>query len=250
VKKWKIISPLVAIALWQVLASAGALGRATPSPWDVLKGLYELVATGLPPGYHLQGHLLWSLVRVFTGFAIALVIAIPLGILMGYSRRLEAVVDPLVEAMRPVPPLAWLPLALVWFGLGLGSSAFIIALGAFFPILLNTVLGVKSVDVRLVEAARTLGASDRTILARVLVPGATPSVITGVRIGMGIAWMTLVAAELIGVRNGYGLGYMIMTARDLARFDLLVAGMVVIGLVGFLIDWLIRLLEKRLLRWR
>jgi len=155
-----------------------------------------------------------------------------------------------VEAIRPIPPLAWAPLALIWFGLGLASAAFIVFLGAFFPILLNTVSGVKSVDPHLVEAARTLGARKRTILGRVLVPGSMPSIIIGMRIGMGIAWMTLIAAELIGVKNGYGLGYMIMTARDLARYDLLVAGMVVIGVVGFLIDWLIRLGEKRLLRWR
>lgn len=248
--KWKVISPLVAIALWQLLASLGALGRATPTPWEVLKGLYDLVTQGMPPGYYLQWHLGASLLRVLAGFGIALVIAVPLGILMGWSKWFEAVVDPLVEVVRPVPPLAWLPLALVWFGLGLGSSSFIIALGAFFPIVLNTVMGVKGVDVRLVEAARTLGARGRTVLWRVLVPGSTPSIITGVRIGMGIAWMTLVAAELVGVKNGYGLGYMIMTARDLARFDLLVAGIVVIGLVGFLFDWLIRLAEKRLLAWR
>jgi ABC-type nitrate/sulfonate/bicarbonate transport system permease component len=109
---------------------------------------------------------------------------------------------------------------------------------------------VKSVDAHLVEAARTLGASRRTILWRVLVPGSMPSIITGVRIGMGIAWMTLIAAELIGVQNGYGLGYMIMTARDVARYDMMVGGMIVIGVVGFLVDWLIRLGEKRLLRWR
>jgi NitT/TauT family transport system permease protein len=187
---------------------------------------------------------------VFTGFAIALVIAVPLGILMGYSEVFKTVVDPLVEVIRPVPPLAWLPLAVIWFGIGLGSAAFIIFLGAFFPIALNTVAGVKSVDPHLVEAARTLGARDRTILGRVLVPGSMPSIITGVRIGMGIAWMTLIAAELVGVKNGYGLGYMIMAARDIARNDLLVAGIVVIGLFGFLIDWLIRLGEKRLLRWR
>jgi NitT/TauT family transport system permease protein len=250
VKKWKIISPLVAIGLWWLLAGLGLLGKGTPTPLAVVKGFGHLVMTGLPPGYHLQGHLAASLVRVFTGFGIALVVGVPLGILMGYSSALETAVDPLVEVVRPVPPLAWLPLAVIWFGIGLASSAFIIALGAFFPIVLNTVSGVKSVDPRLVEAAQTLGARDRTILARVLVPGAMPSIITGVRIGMGIAWMSLIAAELLGVRNGYGLGYMIMTARDLARNDLLVAGIVVIGFVAFLVDWFIRLLEKRLLRWR
>jgi ABC-type nitrate/sulfonate/bicarbonate transport system permease component len=159
-------------------------------------------------------------------------------------------VDPLVELIRPIPPLAWLPLAIIWFGIGLASQAYIIALGAFFPIVLNTVSGVKSVDPRLIEAARTLGAGPRTVLARVLVPGAMPSIFTGVRIGMGIAWMSLIAAELVSVQNGYGLGYMIMTARDLARYDLLVAGMVVIGILGYLFDWLIRLLEKRTLSWR
>lgn len=249
-RKWKIISPLVALALWQILASAGLLGKGTPSPVQVVQGIYDLIVKGLPPGYHLQGHLLASLERVFTGFAIAVVIAVPLGILMGYSKRFEAVMDPLVEIIRPVPPLAWLPLAVIWFGIGLGSAAFIIFLGAFFPVVLNTISGVKSVDPRLVEAARTLGARDRTILARVMVPGAMPSMITGLRIGLGIAWMTLIAAELVGVKNGYGLGYMIMAARDFARNDLVVAGIVIIGLVAFLADWLIRLAEKRLLRWR
>jgi ABC-type nitrate/sulfonate/bicarbonate transport system permease component len=249
VNKWKIVPPLVALALWELLAGLGWLGK-TPTPVQAVRGIYELIATGLPPGYHLQGHLLASLARVFSGFAVAFVIAVPLGILMGAWPLASVIVDPLVEAIRPIPPLAWAPLALIWFGLGLASAAFIVFLGAFFPILLNTVSGVKSVDPHLVEAARTLGARKRTILGRVLVPGSMPSIIIGMRIGMGIAWMTLIAAELIGVKNGYGLGYMIMTARDLARYDLLVAGMVVIGVVGFLIDWLIRLGEKRLLRWR
>jgi len=248
-RKWKIISPLVALGLWWLLAGLGWLGH-TPTPLAVIKGFGHLVATGLPPGYHLQGHVAASLVRVFTGFAIALVIGVPLGIFIGYSKKLEAAVDPLVELIRPIPPLAWLPLAIIWFGIGLASQAYIIALGAFFPIVLNTVSGVKSVDPRLIEAARTLGAGPRTVLARVLVPGAMPSIFTGVRIGMGIAWMSLIAAELVSVQNGYGLGYMIMTARDLARYDLLVAGMVVIGILGYLFDWLIRLLEKRTLSWR
>ena len=139
---------------------------------------------------------------------------------------------------------------MTWFGIGLLSAAFLIFLGSFFPILLNTVTGVKSVDPYLVEAARTLGAGRRTILARVLAPGAMPSIITGLRIGIGIGWMTVIAAEMTGVKSGYGLGYMIMTARDVADYSYVVAGMVVIGLVGFLMDRLVKLLEKRLLRWR
>lgn len=248
--KWKFVSPLAAILLWQLLASAGVLPRGTPSPVDAARGLYDLLAVGLPPGYHLQGHIASSLVRVFAGFGIALVLGLVVGVLMGAFPAFETAADPLVEAVRPVPPLAWLPLAVVWFGIGLASSAFIISLGAFFPIVLNTVSGVKSVDPTLVEAARTLGASRRTIVARVLVPGAMPSMITGVRIGVGIAWMTVIAAELVGVKNGYGLGFMLMAARDLARNDMLVAGIFVIGLLAFLTDTAIRLAEKRLLRWR
>jgi ABC-type nitrate/sulfonate/bicarbonate transport system permease component len=173
-----------------------------------------------------------------------------MGVLMGWSKHLDAVMDPLVEAVRPVPPLAWLPFAVLWFGIGLASSSFIIFLGVFFPVLLNTVAGVKSVDPRLPEAARTLGASETTILGRVLVPGASPSIITGIRIGMGIGWMTLVAAEMTGIKSGYGLGYMILTARDYARYDIVASGIAVIGLLGFGIDSCIRLAEKRLLRWR
>ncbi|MBU4194218.1 MAG: ABC transporter permease, partial [Actinobacteria bacterium] len=161
----------------------------------------------------------------------------------------DTVMDPLVEVVRPVPPLAWLPLAVIWFGIGIFSAAFMIFLGAFFPILLNTITGVKSVDPYLVEAARTLGARRRAILLRVLTPGAMPSIITGVRIGIGIGWMTLVAAEMTGVKSGYGLGYMILTARDVARYDIVVAGMVVIGVVGFLMDRLVKYAEKRLLGW-
>jgi ABC-type nitrate/sulfonate/bicarbonate transport system permease component len=249
VRKWWIISPLAAIALWQILVSAGALGK-TPSPVSVVRGLYQLTVTGFPPGYRLFGHLAASLERVLIGFALAFVIAVPLGILMGSSELLEGVLDPLVEAVRPVPPLAWLPLAIIWFGIGKLSAAFLIFLGAFFPIVLNTVSGVKSVDPHLVEAARTLGAKRGAILARVLAPGSLPSVITGLRVGIGIGWMTLVAAELTGVSNGYGLGYMILTASEAARYDYVVAGMVVIGLIGYLMDRTIRLVSKRLLRWR
>jgi len=248
VRKWKYISPLVALGLWQLLAMVGVLGR-TPSPVDVAEGFYDLIVTGLPPGYYLQWHLLASLERVLVGFAFALVLAVPLGILMGWSRGFDTVMDPLVEVVRPVPPLAWLPLAVIWFGIGIFSAAFMIFLGAFFPILLNTITGVKSVDPYLVEAARTLGARRRAILLRVLTPGAMPSIITGVRIGIGIGWMTLVAAEMTGVKSGYGLGYMILTARDIARYDIVVAGMVVIGVVGFLMDRLVKYAEKRLLGW-
>jgi ABC-type nitrate/sulfonate/bicarbonate transport system permease component len=154
-----------------------------------------------------------------------------------------------VEIVRPIPPLAWIPIAILWFGIGIKSAAFIIFLGAFFPILLNTVSGVRSIDPVIIEAARVLNAGRRFIFLKVLIPGAVPSILTGMRIGLGIGWMSLVAAEFTGVRQGYGLGYMIMTARDIQRPDEIIAGMLVIGLIGLGIDACLRTAERRWVRW-
>jgi ABC-type nitrate/sulfonate/bicarbonate transport system permease component len=184
------------------------------------------------------------------GFALAALVAVPLGLSLGWWRRWRRIVSPLLEVIRPIPPLAWIPIAILWFGIGIQSAAFIIFLGAFFPILLNTVSGVLSINPTLIEAARTLQAKERDIFLKVLWPGAIPSIFVGLRIGMGIGWMTLVAAEFTGVREGYGLGYMIMTARDIQRADEIVAGMLIIGLIGMLIDWVIRIIERRIVRWR
>jgi len=239
-----------ALVIWQLFSWTGVLPlRKIPSPVQVVSALYMLTFQGLPPEYLLHGHVLASLVRVFGGFFFAAVTAIPLGILMGWNRPLRIVVTPFVEILRPIPPLAWIPIAILWFGIGIKSAAFIIFLGVFFPILLNTVSGVLSADVRLIEAAKVLGAKPPQILLKVLTQGALPSVFTGVRIGLGVGWMTLVAAEFTGVKNGYGLGYLIMIARDIQRADAIVAGMIVIGLVGYSIDGVVKRLERRLLEW-
>jgi ABC-type nitrate/sulfonate/bicarbonate transport system permease component len=152
--------------------------------------------------------------------------------------------------VRPIPPLAWIPIAILWFGIGMKSAAFIIFLGAVFPIILNTVAGVLSINPLLVEAAKTLNAGEKDIFFKVLLPGSAPSIFLGMRIGVGIGWMTLVAAEFTGVREGYGLGYMIMTARDIQRPDEILAGMLVIGITGLLINLLLRGCEGKIIRWR
>ncbi|HYA92650.1 MAG TPA: ABC transporter permease [Thermodesulfobacteriota bacterium] len=156
----------------------------------------------------------------------------------------------LFEVVRPIPPLAWIPIAILWFGIGIKSAAFIIFLGAFFPIFLNTISGVLSIHPILIEAALTLHAKEKDIFLKALLPGAVPSIFVGMRIGIGIGWMTLVAAEFTGVREGYGLGYMIMTARDIQRPDEILAGMLVIGVIGLLIDIGLRTVESRTIRWR
>ena len=242
--------PLLVVILWQLLSMLGFLPyQRLPSPVEIAIGMKTLLIDGLPPGYLLDRHALESLFRVFCGFCIAACLGIPLGVLIGWSQKLSDVLRPFIEILRPIPPLAWIPIAIIWFGIGIESAAFIIFLGAFFPILLNTVSGVRAVDVRLMEATKVLGAKERHILLKVLAPGALPSIWTGLRIGLGIAWMTLVAAEFTGVKSGYGLGYVIMVARDIQRPDEVIAGMVTIGLIGYGLDGLLRGGQRRLLKW-
>ncbi|RJX29739.1 MAG: ABC transporter permease [Desulfarculus sp.] len=243
--------PLALLVLWQGLCSLGVFPPyKLPSPLAIIAGLVDLASQGMPPGQRLHWHLLYSLLRVGAGFAAAALIGVPLGLIMGASPRAGRLVSPLIEMLRPVPPLAWIPISILWFGIGLPSAGFIIFLGAFFPIVLNTIAGVTSVSPLLVEAVRTLGAGRREIVRKVLLPGALPNIFVGLRIGLGIGWMTLVAAEFTGVKSGYGLGYMIMTARDIQRPDEIMAGMAVIGLTGLCIDGLVRLLQRRLVPWQ
>jgi ABC-type nitrate/sulfonate/bicarbonate transport system permease component len=250
-EKLKIIFPLVLLVLWQIASSWGFFPpHKIPSPIQILNGVRELIVFGLPPGSSLFLHCFESLLRVGSGFLAALVTAVPLGIVVGRYAVLRIMLTPVIEVIRPIPPLAWIPLAIIWFGIGFQSATFIIFLGCFFPILLSTISGVLSVEKRLIEAAKTLGATEKIIFLKVLIPGSTPSIFTGARIGLGIGWMTLVAAEFTGVKSGYGLGYMIMVARDIQRPDLVIAGMVAIGLLGYLLDVGVRRFESKLLRWR
>ncbi len=247
----RFLPVLLLVALWQLLSSSGAIpANRLPSPVMIVHGLTELATEGLPPGYSLTGHCLASLKRVLSGVAVAFLLALPIGLFMGYWGRVRDLLNPIVEMIRPIPPLAWVPISILWFGIGDTSASFIIFLGAFFPILLNTISGAVSVNKRLIESAVLLGAGRGALFTKILIPGAMPSIITGIRISLGIGWMTLVAAEFTGVRSGYGLGYMIMTARDIQRADQIIAGMAVIGLIGYAMDLIVRRVEARVLKWR
>jgi len=239
------------IGVWELLCASGLVNPVLiPPPHRIVMAIGELLVRGLPAGHLLHRHCLESLLRVSTGFIVATAAALPLGLVLGRSARLRNLCTPVIELMRPIPPLAWIPLAILWFGIGLKSAAFIIFLGCFFPIVLNTISGVVTVDPLLIDAARVCGADDRRMFVRVLLPAAWPSVCTGMRIGLGIGWMTLVAAEFTGVKSGYGLGYMIMTARDIQRPDYVLAGMVLIGVVGYLLDMLLQMLQQGFIRTR
>jgi ABC-type nitrate/sulfonate/bicarbonate transport system permease component len=247
----RFVIPLVLISIWQGLSYIGIIPENKfPSPAGVFYGFNDLLLTGIPPGKLLHLHIVYSLYRVGLGFVLGVSIAIPIGILIGWSKKLREIVNPIIEIIRPIPPLAWIPIAILWFGIGIKSAAFIIFLGVFFPVLLNTTSGVLSVNPRLLDAARSLGADNKDIFFKVLIPSSIPSIFTGMRIGIGIGWMTLVAAEFTGIREGYGLGYMIMTARDIQRPDEIIAGMLIIGLIGLGIDAILSFIEKRQLNWR
>lgn len=212
-----------------------------PPPMAIFSAAWELIVSG-----DLWRHLGDSLKREAVAFLWA-TIAIPLGIAMGWWKAVDEQFDPLMEVLRPIPPLAWIPLSILWFGIGDTQNQFIIFLGIFFPILLNTITGVRGVEPNLVRAARCLGASEWAILSRVVLRAALPQIITGIRIGLGVGWMALVAAELVGASSG--LGFLINDARTILRTDYIIVGMATIGIVGLLIDAAIREVMRRVLPW-
>jgi ABC-type nitrate/sulfonate/bicarbonate transport system permease component len=240
----RLLAPAVVLGVWQCI-STFVLDETTrallPPPTAVAATFFEMIRSG-----ELFRHLFDSLRREFTAFSWAL-IAIPLGVAMGWWKPVHAQLNPLIEMLRPIPPLAWIPLSILWFGVGDTQNQFIILLGIFFPILLNTISGVKSVEPNLVRAARCLGGGEAAVLRRVVLPAALPQIVTGVRIGLGVGWMALVAAELVGANSG--LGFLINDARTLLRTDIVIVGMIAIGLVGLGLDIMIRKLSRRALPW-
>lgn len=232
------------LAVWQAVCSTGWASPALlPSPAAVADTLWYLLREG-----ELARHVGASAARVFQGFAVAAVAALLLGIGMGAYRRLDGFVDLLIQILKPVPPIAWIPLSILWFGIDEGAKVFIIALGAFFPILVSTVDAVRQTDGRFVELARVLELPRSLFIRRIMLPGALPQIMSGLRLGLAMAWMCVVAAELIAASRG--VGFLIMDGRAMSQADLVVAGMVLMGLLGKLSDDLLRLAEQRLIRWR
>lgn len=238
---------VVLFALWEFLAGVWLprgrpeLTTLLPPPTAIGKAAVELIASG-----ELLMHLWQSLKRELIAFAFALA-AVPIGIAMGWSRRVHEQIDPIIEILRPIPPIAWIPLSILWLGIGNAQNQFIIFLGIFFPLLINTIQGVKNIEPNIVRAAQCLGASQWQILKRVVLPATLPQIFTGIRIGFGVGWMALVAAELVGASSG--LGFLINDARSLLRTEVVILGMLTIGLVGLLIDLLIRRIARRVLPW-
>ncbi len=241
----KIAVPIIVlIVLWYLIAEL-----ARSSLTEVIEAFVRLVMEGDSEGYFLIDHVSLSLFRVVIGFALAILTAVPLGMAIGRYRIVDSILNPVVEAMRPIPPIAWIPLAILMFSRNLlGAQVFIIWVGAFFPILINTTTGVKRTEPVHIDVAKTFGASEGEILRKIVIPSAGPEIFAGFRIGFGIGWMCLVAAEMIG--GGLGLGYLVLIMWQVGRTGAVIISMLMIGLIGFLFSYFFLFIEKRLLKWR
>ena len=241
--------PVVVLTLWH-FATYGRKFSLVPPPSEVAKELWDLAFGGIYDDAYSQTlyiHLLASMSRVYGGFALALLVALPLGLMIGRIPFVRKLLDPTLQVLRPIPVTAWLPLAMILFGLGPKSAFFLVCLGAFYPILVNTIFGVRSVDPRLFEAASMLGCQGTAQFYRVVLPASLPAIFTGLRLGLGFAWVVIVVGEMTGVQTG--LGAIIMEARQLSRTEIVISGMIVIGIAGFVSDRLVVLLGQWLLRW-
>jgi ABC-type nitrate/sulfonate/bicarbonate transport system permease component len=224
---------------WAVVLIAKPHMSLLPSPLLTAHTFVQLVASG-----ELPRDAAYSVFRVFCAWSLAAVVAVPLGFAMGRWRRLERVLDPVVELFRPISPLAWIPLAILWFGIDEGGKIFVIFIGTFFPILLNTIAGAKTIDPVLIRAGRVLGcADDASLFRKVVLPAALPQVIVGLRISFGTGWAAIIAAELVAARSG--LGYLISNGMEVLRSDYVLVGMVTIGVLGVLFDAVFRWVDRR-----
>jgi NitT/TauT family transport system permease protein len=246
-----VIGPLFVLCIWQIASSTGmADPRFVPPPTTVLS-TWANWTFGIGEKDQYTGtwlsHAEDSSYRVLIGFAIAAACGVTLGVIIGWFRLAAKLIDPVVQILRPIPITAWVPFAVVFFGIRNGSAFFLIALGAFFPIVVNTAAGVQRTPLLLVRAARMLGIRPYMLLPRVVLPAALPSIFAGLRIGIGLAWVLVVVAEMIAVKSG--LGFVMWDAYYYVRMDIIIAAMLSVGLLGFICDRLLHLFGGYLMRW-
>jgi NitT/TauT family transport system permease protein len=237
-----VIAVLLA-AWWLVVVETRSV--IFPTPWQVVTGTVELIKDGV-----LFRHIGASLMRVGLGFSLAVMVAVPLGLWLGWVKGAFSTLNPLFQILRPISPIAWIPLAILWFGVGNASPIYLIFISSVFPMIVQTTAGVHTIERRYLRAAQNFGVSRYTLFRQVVIPAVLPQIIVGMRIGLGVAWLVVVAAEMIALRSG--LGYLIIDSRNAGnRYDLVIAGMIIIGLIGLLLDGLMRLLEGlKSVRWR
>jgi NitT/TauT family transport system permease protein len=241
--------PILLVLAWHIAVKATGT-RLVPPPREVGVMLWDFSFGGVYDDAYsktILKHFWASVQRVYGGFGAAALIGVPLGLIIGRVKLVREFVDPTLQLLRPVPVTAWLPLSMIFFGLGPRAAIFLVFLGAFYPIVLNTTFGVRSVDTKLFEAAAMLGCNGSSLFRQVVLPAALPAILNGLRLGHGFAWILIVVGEMTGVQEG--LGAVIMDARMLSRADLVIAGMIVIGIAGFVSDRILVAINNYLLRW-
>jgi NitT/TauT family transport system permease protein len=248
-----LVIPTVVVVLWQVMGSMPDMAGILPTPLKVLEGWHSWIFA--KPGMGLNPYLgTWlanveySSMRVAQGFTLAALVGVPLGLLIGWSKFISQMFDPMIQSLRPIPITAWLPFSIAVFGIRDIGSIFLIFLGGFYAIVVNTTQGARDVDRNLVRAALMMGASRTQLLLRVVLPAAMPSIFTGLRIGLGISWTAVIVSEMVAVKSG--LGYVLWDAYYVGRMDIVLADMVSIGAMGYISDRIIVFIERKMLVWR
>ncbi|MDL2246829.1 ABC transporter permease [Methanobrevibacter sp. OttesenSCG-928-K11] len=236
-----LILPIAIIIVWHLITDVFQLVTpyVLPSPTDVLMAASELIGSG-----RLLSDSIDTLFKVFGGMFFASIVAIPLGIILGWSKTLEDMASFVISILRPIPPVAWIPFSILWFGIGTVPAIFIIFMGCVFPILVYTIDGVKRTDKVLIEAAQTLGAGDFDVLSKIILPSSVPYIVSGLKVGVGIALMCTISAEMIG--SSSGLGYLILTATNLFDTGTTVVGMLTIGIIGLILDYIFGKAQDRI----
>ena len=235
---------IIFVGIWQAIAVSGLfLTELLPTPVASFEAMMELEGSGA-----MGRHIASSLIRVFTGFGLATVIAIPAGFLLGRFERLQHAFNPLIQILRPISPIAWIPLAILWFGIGDTPAIFIIFITTFFPVLIASTTSVRNIEPIFIKMAVNFGANNWDILIKIILPATFPHVFVSLRIALGMAWVIIVAAEMVGMRSG--LGYLILDARNFLRTDMVISGMLTIGFIGFGLDRIMVYIENRIRkRW-
>jgi NitT/TauT family transport system permease protein len=243
----KLVYPLITlgvfIGIWQMASGVYQSDLLLPPPHKTMTALWRAIQN-----WSVLTNLLLTLKRVLAGFGIACVIGLPLGFAMGASRAIFQLFDPLISSVRQVPMMAWVPLTIIWFGLGDGPTLFLIAMVGIFPLILNTIAGVRSISPAYYHAARSMGAGSWSIFAHIIVPASLPDILTGMRLAMGLGWMSVICAEFIATSAGFG--FAMVEAQTRMETDSLLALMIMGASVGFGIDKTLRLIESGLTRWR
>lgn len=235
--------PVILLVVWEALSQAGIIRASIlPAPSVIVLTLLKMLKTR-----EIFVHLGISILRVFQGFALGASLGVILGILIGLFKQVEKALSIITGLLRPIPVIAWVPVLILWMGIDEASKITVIAIGSFWPVLLNTIHGIKNTDKKYLEVAEILEKNKLTLLIKVVIPSALPSIFTGLRIGVGIAWMSVIGAELIAATAG--IGYLIMYARELSQPDVMLIGVFSIGITGLLIDVFLGYLEARFLKW-